>query len=374
MRYVQLNAYGNAWAESIIFSKHRELQAQGDESWVFWARGEHEEDEYMQKIASYPEVCLDALLTRFDGKAGFHSAGITRRLLRKLDKINPDVVHMHVLCGYWINIEMLFDWLAERHCKVLWTLHDCWAFTGHCIYFTYADCAQWKEGCASNFLCPQKKEYPESLFGGDKVVRWNYDNKKRLFTKISSERLELITPSNWLAGLVKQSFLKKYKVEVKHNTINLDIFKPTPSDFRNRYGIGERFMVLGVASKWSERKGLNDFISLSKKLDPDDFAIVVVGLDGKQIKAMPKEIIALPRTNTITDLAAIYSAADIFFNPTLEDNYPTVNLEAEACGVPVVTYDTGGSKETLCNSMSTVCQINSVDCFVDLLKNKYSTK
>ena len=349
MRYVQINAYSGGWADSIIFKKHRELVANGDESWVFWARGDHEQDEHLQKIASYPEVCLDVLQTRLDGKPGFHSKAITRRLLKKLDEIDPDVVHLHLLLGYYINVEMLFEWLAAHRCKVVWTLHDCWAFTGHCIYFTYVKCMQWKTQCTASTSCPQKRTYPETL-AGDGAVRWSYDQKKRLFTMLPSERVQLITPSQWLADLVKESFLGKYDVKVVHNTINTEIFKPTPSDFRERYGLGDRFVVLGVASKWSERKGLGDFLKLACDLSDEYFAVVVVGLSEKQIKQVKAEarsIIALPRTSTSQELAEAYTSADLFFNPTTEDNYPTVNLESEACGTAVMTYDAGGCGETI---------------------------
>ena len=346
MRYVQINAYSGGWADSVIFKKHRELIAAGDESWVFWARGEHEQDDHMVKISSKFEVCLDVLQTRLDGKAGFHSRRATRRLLRRLDAIDPDVVHLHVLCGYWVNVEMLFEWLAAHRCEVVWTLHDCWAFTGHCIHFTKVKCMQWKSHCIHGESCPQKREYPET-FAGDSSVRWSFERKRRLFTMLPADRVQLITPSRWLADLVGKSFLGKYDVKVVHNTIDAKVFKPTPSDFRERYGVGDRFMVLGVASKWSERKGLDDFVRLAQELDGDRFAVVLVGLSEKQIRKMPPGLIALPRTNTPTELAAIYTAADVFFNPSQEDNYPTVNLEAEACGTPVITYDTGGCRETV---------------------------
>lgn len=347
MRYVQINAYANGWAESIIFKKHHELISNGDESWVFWARGDHDEDDHMFKVASYPEICLDAMQTRLDGRAGFHSKGVTRGLLRRLEEIDPDVVHLHVLCGYWINVEMLFEWLASHRCEVIWTLHDCWAFTGHCIYFTNVGCDQWRTGCAACASCPQKGNYPESWFGGDRSVRWSYREKKRLFTMLPSERMRLITPSRWLADLVGQSFLAKYDVEIVHNTVNTDVFRPTPSNFRERYGIGNRFMVLGVASKWGERKGLYDFIRLARELDSERFAIVVIGLSETQMKEHGDKLVCLPRTNSLEELTAAYTAADVFFNPTYEDNYPTVNLEAESCGTAVVTYDTGGCRETI---------------------------
>lgn len=357
MKYVQLNAYSGGWAENIIFKKHFELIANGDESWVFWARGNHEQDEHIQCIATLPEVCLDGIQTRLDGRPGFHSTGITKRLLAKLDQIDPDVVHLHVLTGYWVNVEMLFGWLANHRCKVVWTLHDCWDFTGHCIHFTYVECEQWKDGCAFARGCPQKREYPECWFAGDAVVRRNYEDKRRLFTMLPPERVQLITPSQWLANLVKQSYLCKYDVKVVHNTVNTEVFKPTPSDFRERYALGERFIALGVASKWSEHKGLPDFVRLANDLDSTRFAVMVVGLSESQIREMRREashVVALSRTESKRQLAEVYTAANVLFNPTREDNYPTVNLEAEACGTPVVTYDTGGCRETVRRSDSRV--------------------
>lgn len=340
MKYVQINAYSGAWANSIVFGKHRELQAQGHESWVFWARGEHEQDEHMQKIASYPEVCLDVLLTRIDGRAGFHSWGITRRLLRKLDEIDPDVVHLHVLLGYYINVKMLFEWLASHRCEVVWTLHDCWAFTGHCIYFSYVRCDQWRtNGCAACAVCPQKMTYPETYLGGDRSVRWSFEEKRRLFTMLPPERMSLIAPSRWLADLVGQSFLAKYDIEVVHNAVDTSVFKPTPSDFREQYGIGDRFMVLGVASKWSERKGLDVFIKLVQHLDITRFAVVVVGLSRGQLKQLHGDLIALPQIKSPEELSKVYTAADVLLNPSIEETFGMNIAEAKACGTPSMVVE-----------------------------------
>lgn len=341
MKYVQINAYSSGWADSIIFKKHRELVAAGDESWVFWARGDREQDEHLQRIASYPEVCLDVLQTRLDGKPGFHSKAITRRLLRKLDEIDPDVVHLHLLLGYYINVAMLFEWLAAHRCKVVWTLHDCWAFTGHCIHFTYAKCGQWRTGCACGATCPQKRTYPET-FAGDEAVRWSYEQKKRLFTMLPANRVQLITPSQWLADLVKQSFLGEYNVEIVHDTVNTEIFKPTPSDFREHNGLGGRFVVLGVASKWNERKGLPVFVRLARELDPERFAVVVVGLSKKQIeqaRAEAPSIVALPRTNYMEELAEIYTACDVLLNPSAEETFGMNVAEAIACGTEAIVVE-----------------------------------
>lgn len=328
-----------------MMKEHNELLSKGEESYAFWGRGREAQNDHEMKFAKTPEVYLDVFQTRLDGRAGFHSKIATTRLLKRLDELQPDVVHLHNLHGYYINIKMLFNWLSNQDCKVEWTLHDCWAFTGHCAHFTYAKCAQWQTHCAYLEKCPQLNTYPKTIC--KKSCARNFEDKHRLFTSISFERMKIITPSCWLEGLVGQSFLGAYPIEVRHNTIDTTVFKPTQSDFRERYGIGARFMILGVASPWTERKGLADFIRLAKELDSEKFIVVLVGLSKKQIRDLPENIVGLPRTSSSQQLAEIYSSADVFFNPTLEDNYPTVNLEAEACGTPVVTYDTGGCRETI---------------------------
>lgn len=344
--YAHINTVPNGSTGGIMMKEHRELLAAGGESYAFWGRGRAGEGDREMRFATDAEVRRDALQTRLDGRAGFHSKVATRRLLERLDEIKPDVVHLHNLHGYYVNVEMLFEWLAARECKVEWTLHDCWAFTGHCAHFTYAKCAQWKTHCAySEERCPQLGAYPKTY--SKTSCAWNFDQKRRLFNLVPAGRMKLITPSQWLSDLVAESFLSEYPVEVRRNTIDTSVFKPTPSDFRERYGIGDRFMVLGVASPWTKRKGLTDFVRLAKELDSEKYAIVLVGLSEKQVKEMPAVIVGLARTDSREELAGIYSAADVFFNPTVEDNYPTVNLEAEACGTPVVTYDAGGCAETV---------------------------
>lgn len=343
--YAHINTVPNGSTGGIMMKEHRELLAAGEESHAFWGRGREAENSNEMKFASDAEVKLDVLQTRIDGKAGFHSKATTKRLLTRLDEIKPDVVHLHNLHGYYVNVEMLFEWLAKHDCKVEWTLHDCWAFTGHCAYFTYVNCAQWQSHCAYGDQCSQLHTYPKTFSKAS--CAWNFDAKKRVFNLIPAERIKLITPSQWLADLVGESFLKGYSVEVRHNTIDTNVFKPTSSDFRERYAIGDRFMILGVASPWTERKGLADFVRLAGELDSGKYAIVLVGLSEKQIEEMPEGIVGLARTDSREELAGIYTTADMFFNPTTEDNFPTVNLEAEACGTAVVTYNTGGCWETV---------------------------
>ena len=348
--YAHINTVPNGSTGGIMMKEHRELLAAGEESYAFWGRGREAEKPNEMKFASDVEVKLDLLQTRIDGKAGFHSKNATKRLLARLDEIKPDVVHLHNLHGYYVNIEMLFNWLANHNCKVEWTLHDCWSFTGHCAYFTHAKCAQWKEHCAYSRPCSQLNTYPKTY--SKSSCSWNYDEKNRLFNLVPSERMKLITPSQWLADLVGESFLKDFPVEVRHNTIDTDVFKPTPSDFRERYGIGDRFMILCVASPWTERKGLSDFVRLASELDSEKYVIVLVGLSEKQAKELPADIVSLVRTDSREELASIYSTADVFFNPTREDNFPTTLLEAQACGTNVITYSTGGCAEALYSERS----------------------
>ena len=291
------------------------------------------------RIGNDLDAKMHALQSRIFDNAGFGSRLATEKFIEWVKEYNPDIIHLHNIHGYYINIEVLFKYLAESNKPVIWTLHDCWAFTGHCAYFSYVKCDKWKTGC---FNCPQKKRYPLSLLWD--ASKQNWQKKKALFTSVKN--MTLVTPSKWLANEVKKSFLSNYPMNVIANGIDLDVFKPTPSDFKEKNGLVGKKIILGVASSWSECKGLKDFIELSKILD-EKYKIVLVGLSGNQIKELPENVMAISRTNNVKELAEIYTAADIFFNPTYEDNFPTVNLEAQACGTPVITYKTGGSVESV---------------------------
>ena len=301
---------------------------------------------YAVRIGSDFDVKLHALQTRLFDTHGFGSKNATKKFLTWAEKYNPDLVWLHNIHGYYINVEMLFAWLKTRpHMQVKWTLHDCWPFTGHCPHFTMANCNKWQTHCEN---CPRLRRYPAAFWDNSYN---NFERKKAAFTGVKN--MHLITPSKWLAGLLKQSFLKEYPVQVIYNTVDKNIFKPTPSNFRQKYGIENKKIILGVASVWDDTKGLKDFMELAKILD-EKHIIVLVGLTEKQLKNLPSNCIGIKRTNSPQKLAGIYTAADVFFNPTYEDNYPTVNLEAQACGTPVITYDTGGAGETIYTEHSKV--------------------
>ena len=286
---------------------------------------------YAIRIGNTLSVKLHALKTRITDKHGLGSKITTKQFLKWANEFDPDILWLHNIHGYYINYELLFKWIKSRpSMEVRWTLHDCWAFTGHCAYFTIANCSKWKTEC--NY-CPQKSEYPKSLFFDNS--KQNYHRKAKAFSGVKN--LKLIAPSNWLANLVKQSFLKDYSIEVQYNKVNTRIFRPTPSDFRTKNNLQNKFVILGVANGWGKRKGFDDFIELSHMLD-NRYAIVLVGVNDKQIKDLPSNIVGIKKTNNSQQLAEIYTAADIFVNPSKEETFGMTTLEAQACGTYTIVY------------------------------------
>lgn len=292
------------------------------------------------KVGGLLDWIYHALMTRITDRHGLYSRFATRKLIRKISAINPDIIHLHNIHGYYINYKILFEYLQNTDIPVVWTFHDCWSMMGHCTHFEYAKCDRWKTGC---YDCPEKKSYPASLLI-DRSRR-NYIEKRELFTSVKN--MTIVPVSNWLGGIVKESFLGKYDVKVIHNGIDISTFQPLPSDIKERYGIVDKKIILGVASPWSSRKGLTDFLELHRHISSNKYQIVLIGLSEDQIKSLPNGIIGLARTESVEELAQWYSVADVFVNPTYEDTYPTTNLEAISCGTPVVTYKTGGSPESV---------------------------
>jgi glycosyltransferase involved in cell wall biosynthesis len=295
------------------------------------------------------------------------------KLIKYIKKVNPDLIHIHNLHGYYLDIDILFNFLKSFNKPVVMTLHDCWTFTGHCVYFDYIGCNKWKTQC---FKCPQKNTYPKSiLFDNSK---FNFQAKKVIFNSLN--KLYLVTPSEWLSTLVKSSFLKNHPISVINNGIDLEVFKSSGKlSFINEISVHNKFIILGVASQWSERKGLKYFIELANKLN-DDYLIVMIGVDKKLTSTLPKNIVSMIRTENISQLVKYYSTADVFLNPTLEDNFPTVNIEALACGTPVITFKTGGSIEIIDNFTGVISDEKSSDSLVKSIeevktkgKNFYST-
>ena len=317
---------------------------------------------YAVRIGDSLNLAVHGLASMLFDRQGLASKKATENFLHWASGYDPDVLWLHVIHGYYINYELLFAWIKSRpNMKVFWTFHDCWAFTGHCCYFTAEKCEKWKTGC---FNCPLKTRYP-SCFLLDNS-KDNYLRKKKAFTGVKD--MTIISPSQWLADLTKQSFMGCYPVEVRHNRIDLSAFKPTAGSFGKEHHLEGKKVILGVASSWDWRKGLRDYIALSKML-PVDYTVMVVGLFQKQIDKIQKDfpdsekqregeyvtryatgehadLLCMTKTNDIRQLAEIYTLSAVYANLSYEENYPTTNLEAAACGTNVLTYRSGGSPES----------------------------
>lgn len=339
MKILQINTvYNTGSTGGIVANIHHLLLNNGFDSYVAYGRGKHCEKNAF-KVGNFVDKYLHAIGTRVFDKHGLYSKNATKKLIDKIDKLDIDIVHLHNIHGYYLHYEVLFRHLRKTNKKVVWTLHDCWSFTGHCSHYDYAKCNKWQTVCRH---CPQKNKYPVAyLFDNSKN---NFLLKKKCFSDF--DNLTIVTPSQWLAVEVKKSFLRNVSLKVINNGIDLTVFKPTQSDFRYKYNLRGKFLILGVANVWGDRKGLNYFLCLAKTLKVDE-RIILVGLNDKQLKALPNNIIGIKKTYNTQQLAEIYSAVDVFVNPTLEDNFPTTNLESLACRTPVITFNSGGSPECI---------------------------
>lgn len=361
MRVLQINSVcGVGSTGRIATDIYSALQKNGHDSMIAYGRGTAPAGINTLKIGNKIDNLVQVVETRIFDNHGFGSIQSTKKLIKKIVVYNPDVIHLHNIHGYYINIKILFDYLKKIKKPVIWTLHDCWSFTGHCAYFDIVNCDRWKYGC---YQCPNKGNYPKSsLFDFSKS---NYIKKRKLFNGVDS--LQIVTPSIWLAELVEQSFLKEYPVQVINNGINLEVYKPSESDFRDTNQLQDKFIILGVANIWDERKGYQYFIELSKKVD-DNTTIILIGLSEQQCKNLPQNIIGIRKTNNIEDLAKIYSTADVFFNPTREEVFGLVNIEALACGTPVITFKTGGSPECIDTQTGYVINVGDWEATMYALK------
>ena len=316
----------------------RKLESLGHDVKIAYGRGNVPEQfqKYAIRIGSDFDVKCHGVKARLFDASGFGSIKSTKKFIKWVKKYNPDIIHLHNIHGYYINIEILFDYLKKSKKKVIWTLHDCWAFTGHTPYCDAINCERWINGC---YDCPLLRAYPISFIDRS---RENWNRKKKILNGIDD--LTIITPSDWLNKNVKKSFLRNYTVLTINNGIDTSKFCPIKSNFRSKYKIKEKFIILGVATIWDDMKGYSDYLQLIKILG-EDYCLVLVGLTKQQLCKLPKEIIGIERTSNIKELAEIYTATDLFVNLSYCENYPTVNLEAIACGTPVLTYETGGSPE-----------------------------
>ena len=334
------------------------LKTSGNECRVAYGRGFFDDPDCV-KIENDLVFKAHVFFSRITDRQGFYSTAATRRLARDIEQFNPDIIHLHNIHGYYLDIRVLFEFLKQYNKPIVWTLHDCWAFTGHCAYFSYAGCEKWKTECSQ---CPQKSAYPASVLIDNSKKSFNL--KKELFGSI--DKLHIVTPSNWLNGVVNESFLKKFPVTTIYNGIDLSVFHPVKSDFKIKNNLSGKKIVLGVANVWEKRKGLDDFIKLSKLL-PRDYKIVLVGLSEKQIAALPSNILGISRTENIAQLVELYSAADVYVNTSVEETMGLTTVEALATGTHAVVYNATAVPEVVNEKCGKVVNTGDINGLIDAI-------
>lgn len=353
----QINSFCNTGSTGrIAEALGQTVMKHGWQSFIAYGRTANPSQSYTYKIGNKWNMMWHGLQTRLFDKQGLASRRATKELIKVIRSAEPDIIHLHNLHGYYLNYPLLFKFLRDYGRPVVWTLHDCWSFTGHCPHFEFAKCDKWKDRCGS---CPTKHDYPASLWK-DRSTE-NFQDKKAAFTQL--DNLTLVPVSDWLATYLKMSFFNKYPIHRIHNGIDVSMFnvKNKRKEIHARYKIpDENHLIIGVAGIWDKRKGLADFIKLRKAL-PLKYSIMLVGLSRKQIGKLPNGIVGIRRTESVEELAEIYSAADVLFNPTWEDTFPTINLEAMACGTPVVAYRTGGCVEQIVEGTGYIAEQGNIE-------------
>ncbi|MCR5672929.1 MAG: glycosyltransferase [Lachnospiraceae bacterium] len=359
----------------LVEGLYNTLTANGYECMVAYGRDTHPEGMNAYRIGQDMDVYIHGGLSRLTDRHGFYSKTATEEFIKVIQDFSPDIIHLHNVHGYYLNIRVLFEYLKTTDIRIIWTLHDCWTFTGHCSHFEYIGCMKWTTGCYS---CEQLAEYPRSI-GKDNSQR-NYADKKELFTGF--EDLTIVTPSQWLKSRVELSFMKDYHTVVVPTGIDTSVFHPIAEErnddnlvfrLRNSLNLRNKNVLLGVANPWRTRKGLMQFVNLSKLIN-ERCVIVLVGLNDEQMSSLPESVIGIGHTDSAEELAALYSMADIYVNLTLEDTFPTTNIEAMACGTPVITYRSGGSAESIDETCGIAVERNSVQGVVAAIDTILSQK
>ncbi len=322
----------------------------GWESYIAYGRLCNTSKSQLFKIGRQWDKYFHFAKQRIRDNEGLCSRIATKKLIRQVEEIMPDVVQLHNIHDHYLNYKILFDYLNQTDIKVVWTFHDCWAFTGHCFHFVNAGCDKWETGC---FECPMRNVLPKTVLDRSKK---NYELKKSLFG--NCKNLTIVPCSDWIAGYVRQSFLKDKRIEVIKNGVDLGVFKPSVTNS------GDSFSVLAVSNVWNKEKGLADVIKLRKILSRK-YRITIVGLSEKQVTSLPDGILGIHSTQNVQELVDLYSKANVLINPTYADTFPTVNLEALACGTPVITYQTGGSPEAIDENTGIVVEQGNINAMAE---------
>lgn len=353
---LQINIFANSGSHGKIAESIGKLAIEkGWHSVIAYGRFANSSQSELIHIGNAMDIREHVLESRLFDNHGLASRKATKRFVKQIEELKPDIIHLHVIHGYYLNYKILFEYLNTTNIPVVWTFHDPWAFTGHCGHYGSINCEKWKRQCEA---CPLMwKDYPKSIIDRSKS---NFLLKKRLFT--ANNNLHIVAVSDWLKNDVEQSFFKGKDIRVIHNGVDIDVFTPTRQPSNGKY------RVLGVASQWGPLKGLADFYQLRKALPEDQYEIILVGLNKKQVAELPQGITGIERTETVGKLVELYSSATVFVNPTYADTFPTTNLEALACGTPVVTYNTGGSPEAVDSETGIVVEKGNINGLVNAIK------
>lgn len=330
--------------------------ANGWESWIAYSGREKEipSKSHLIRVGSFIDSCIHYAENRLLDNEGLSSRRETKKLLKRIEEIKPDVVHLHNIHDHWLNYKILFEYLNSTDIQVVWTFHDCWAMTGHCMHFVTKNCDRWKTGCHD---CLMKGEYPKSLVDRSQI---NWELKKSLFA--GCKNLSVVACSDWIADFARESFLKEKSIFTIHNGVDLTIFKPQSKTESKKY------KIIAVSSPWYPAKGELDIYKLRSILSDEEFEIIMVGLSEDQMKKLPAGIRGIQRTQNVNELAKLYSESDVLINPTYADTFPTVNLEALACGTPVITYRTGGSPEAVDEKTGIVVEQGDIEALADAIR------
>ncbi len=362
MKVLQINSVINSDSTGHIAEEIglTAIQA-GWESYIAFGRNDRPSKSNKIKIGTDLDVKWHGVITRLFDRHGLASCRATRKLVKEIKEIQPDIIHLHNIHGYYLNIKILFDYLATADIPVVWTLHDCWTFTGHCAHFSYINCDKWKIQCDK---CPQKNEYPASF-----VIDNSYNNfrlKKKLFTNVKN--MTLVPVSNWLNSLLQESFLNIHPSQVIHNGIDLNTFKPTSAEgVKEKYSLSGKFVLLGVASTWNEKKGLHDYFTLSNHLEEDEI-IIIIGLTQNHIKSLPDNIIGMARTQNVSELVEFYSVANVVLSLSVEETFGMTTVEGYACGTPGIVYNCTASPELITDQTGLIVEQGNIDKLLKAIK------
>lgn len=341
------------------------VQARGWRSFIAYSRLNLGSTSEVYRVDNRFSTYFHAFLTRMFDMCGYGSYFTTKRLVHVIKKVKPDLIHMHIIHNYDINLKVLFDFLSKSGIPIVWTQHDCWSYTGHCAFYANVQCEKWKTECHH---CPKYKSFPNSWFYDGS--RRNYNFKKKVFTSVPQDQMCIIAVSDYVKNDLKLSFLNKYRIERIYNAIDTTQFVPLQHlsrKVREQYMLGKGILLMAFATSWTERKGISDYYKLREVLD-DKYTIVFVGVKDELKKKLPKGIIGIGNTSSVMELVKLYSTADIVMNLSSEESFGKTTPEGMSCGTPSIVYNCTASPELVDEKTGVVCEKGDIEGVVNAIQ------